>query len=641
MVHRTHGEQSGYGQGGLLAEAVDGAIRQDHHHLARLHRRHRVLRQLVQRGFEIAQGRIVLQVEMHRGEGRIAAGGDRLVAVVGQHGRIQLQTVCVQRRLFEQVAFAPEHGVERHDDGFADRIDRRIGHLRELLPQIVERRTHLLGQHRHGRVVAHGADGFLALFGQHADHLVQFLGAEIEQLLVGRHRGGIHGRIIRVLLHAELDPLRVGLEPVAVRLGALELGVDVLGQEESPGLQIGRYHLARTHAPLGGDVVGAAVIPNAHFRGDGHIAILGDHVARRAQAIAVQHAHAIAAVGHDDAGGAIPGLHVHGVVFVEGAQVRVHVGHVLPGRRHHHAHGAEQTGAAHDQAFEHVVEAHRVRALDAHHRPHVVHVGDQGALEFLLARARPVAVALHGIDLAVVGEVAERLAQAPLRPGVGGKALVEHGERRGEARVGEIRIEHLQIGRHHQALVGNHPPGQGRHVEGGIRVGHCLLHAAPGDIELALEDVGRDVLRTVHEELLDHRQALQGDLAECGVVRGHRTETGHVQACAGQLPDQQLARARGQGRILVEKGQAGGITGVQGVAVLDRHRAQETVRFLEQQTTAVARFAIGSHRAAVSHASQRRDRRGHQLVGCLVIQLRNQAESAAILLEVRAVQRAS
>ena len=95
VVHRAHCEQGGYGQGGVFAEAVDGSVRQDHHHLARLHRRHRVLRQLLQRGFEIAQGRIVLQVEMHRCEGRIAAGADRLVAVVGQHGRIQLQSVCV------------------------------------------------------------------------------------------------------------------------------------------------------------------------------------------------------------------------------------------------------------------------------------------------------------------------------------------------------------------------------------------------------------------------------------------------------------------------------------------------------------------------------------------------------------------
>ena len=312
-----------------------------------------------------------------------------------------------------------------------------------MLPQVVEGRTHFLGQHRHGGVIAHGTDRFLAFLRQYSDHLIQFFGADIEQFLVGRHGGGIHRRIIRVLLHAELDPLRVGFEPVTVGLCGLELGIDVLGQEETPGLQVGRNHLARAHAPLGCDVVGAAVIPNAHFRGDGHIAILGDHVARRAQSIAVEHAHAVAAVGHDDAGRTIPGLHVHGVVFVKGAQVRVHVGHVLPGGRHHHAHGAEQAGAAHDQAFEHVVEAHRVRALDAHHRPHVVHVGDQGALEFLLACARPIAVALHGIDLTVVGEVAEGLAQTPFRPGVGGKALVEHGERRGEAFVVEIRIENL------------------------------------------------------------------------------------------------------------------------------------------------------------------------------------------------------
>jgi hypothetical protein len=45
-------------------------------------------------------------------------------------------------RLFEQIAFGTEAGIQRHDHGFADRIDRRVGDLGELLTQVVEwRRT--------------------------------------------------------------------------------------------------------------------------------------------------------------------------------------------------------------------------------------------------------------------------------------------------------------------------------------------------------------------------------------------------------------------------------------------------------------------------------------------------------------------
>jgi len=97
-----------------------------------------------------------------------------------------------------------------------------------------------------------------------------------------------------------------------------------------------------------------------------------------------------------------------------------------------------------------LIESEPLKPTIAERRP----CWNERTLEFLFARPRPVAVALHGVDLAVVGEVAERLRQAPFRPGVGGEALVEHGQRGGEARVVEVGVEHRQIFRHHQALVG-------------------------------------------------------------------------------------------------------------------------------------------------------------------------------------------
>ena len=65
-------------------------------------------------------------------------------------------------------------------------IDGRIGDLGELLAEVVVEGAHLARQHRHRRVVTHGADRLLAAFGQHADHLVALLEGDLEQLLVDR-----------------------------------------------------------------------------------------------------------------------------------------------------------------------------------------------------------------------------------------------------------------------------------------------------------------------------------------------------------------------------------------------------------------------------------------------------------------------
>ena len=46
----------------------------------------------------------------------------------------------------------------------------------------------------------------------------------------------------------------------------------------------------------------------------------------------------------------------------------------------------------------------------------------------MAARHRPVTVALNGIDFAIVREMAKRLGQTPLRPGVSGKSLMKYTE---------------------------------------------------------------------------------------------------------------------------------------------------------------------------------------------------------------------
>ena len=58
----------------------------------------------------------------------------------------------------EQVAFRPDVALERHDDFFADRIDRGVRHLREELLEIVVEHARLVRHDRQRRVVAHRAE---------------------------------------------------------------------------------------------------------------------------------------------------------------------------------------------------------------------------------------------------------------------------------------------------------------------------------------------------------------------------------------------------------------------------------------------------------------------------------------------------
>ena len=94
----------------------------------------------------------------------------------------------------EQVGLGADERDQRHHDRLADRIDRRIGDLREQLLEVVVERLVLVRQHRQRRVVAHRADAFLAGL-RHRAHqeLDVFLGVA-ERLLAVEQRLGELGR---------------------------------------------------------------------------------------------------------------------------------------------------------------------------------------------------------------------------------------------------------------------------------------------------------------------------------------------------------------------------------------------------------------------------------------------------------------
>ena len=65
-------------------------------------------------------------------------------------------------RFFQQIPFAAEIRVKRRHQLFEIRIERRIGHLREKLPEIVVQKLRLVAQTRQRRIGAHRAQALPA-----------------------------------------------------------------------------------------------------------------------------------------------------------------------------------------------------------------------------------------------------------------------------------------------------------------------------------------------------------------------------------------------------------------------------------------------------------------------------------------------
>ncbi|MNX84832.1 hypothetical protein D3C86_1166470 [compost metagenome] len=598
-LHRPHRHGGRNGQG----VGTDVSVRQ--------HQQHSTIAGLVGRvGTEPLQRRLQplfgLVVEaQHRMAVVLPFQCQQLVEVgVEQDRRLEQHPVGVAEGLVEHVLLAADTGGQRHDVVFPQRVDGRVGHLGEHLAEVVVQGTLAGGEHRHRGVIPHGAHRLLAVLAEHADDLIQLLVGVAEQFLIGlelivRELAGACAGVIHLLERHQ--SLAVLVHPLLVGVTALEIVIDL---EAGPHLAVAGIHheqLARADPALLQHFV-RGVVPGAHFGGQRDELVLGDDVAGRAQAVAVQRASGVAAVGHDDAGRAVPGLHVHGVEVIEGAQVVIHVRVLLPCRRDQQAHGPEQVHATGQEEIQHVVEAGGIRSRGVDEGGGLLQIRDQRGGELVAARLGPLAVAGDGVDLAVVGEVAEGLRQRPARAGVGGEALVEHADGGLHADVGEIQIEARQIHRHAQSFIDGDQVGEADHIE--VVVADALLDAAAHYIKAALEILVDPAWRRVDKDLFNAWQGRLGDGTEHIGIDGHLAPTDQTQGLSFQLLVDDVAGLLGQYGVRVQEQHADRIVAAQVPSLLFGDSAIEAVRFLQQQTTAIAGLAVGGDAAAVLHASQ-------------------------------------
>ena len=95
-----------------------------------------------------------------------ADAADAFEVLVRQDRLIDFETLLLRGALeIEEVRTRADERDEAHHQLFADRVDRRVRHLREVLLEIGVQQLRLRRQRRDRRVGAHRADGFLALLG--------------------------------------------------------------------------------------------------------------------------------------------------------------------------------------------------------------------------------------------------------------------------------------------------------------------------------------------------------------------------------------------------------------------------------------------------------------------------------------------
>ena len=240
---------------------------------------------------------------------------------VGQDRLRDFEPVMRADLVAQEVRPRPDHRDQRHHQFLADRVDRRVGDLREILLEIVVEQLRPVRQRGDRRVGAHRADGVVALLRHRLEEELDVLGRVAEGLLqiepgrgIVRHRRDrALGRIGKLL---EL-PLRL-FQPGLVRVLGGELPLDLVVADDAAFLEVDQQHFPRLQPPFADDLF-LRDRQHAALRGEDHMIVVGDDVAGGPEAVAVQRRADLAAVGEGDRRRPVPRLHQRRVIFVEGA----------------------------------------------------------------------------------------------------------------------------------------------------------------------------------------------------------------------------------------------------------------------------------------------------------------------------------
>ena len=201
-----------------------------------------------------------------------------------------------------------------------------------------------------------------------------------------------------------------------------DLVLDLLVADDPAFLRINQKHPARLQ-PAFEDHVFRRNTQHTRLRGKHQGIVFGNVVARGPEAVAVEHAADDGAVGKGHRGRPVPRLHQTAMVLVKGSLLSAHGLVVFPRLGNHHHHHVCQRAPTQRQQFERIVELGRIRAVFVDDGEELADViAEVLGGQHPLARVHPIAVAAHGVYLAIVDDIAIGMRPLPAREGVGAKA---------------------------------------------------------------------------------------------------------------------------------------------------------------------------------------------------------------------------
>ena len=337
---------------------------------------------------------------------------------VCQNRIVYLQHLAVFRLLLEEVAGLAQIDSCRCNNLLADRVNRRIGNLREELLEVVKQRVIRLCKHWKRRIDTHRVDRLISGQGHRQNGGLDFLIGIAEGLLHLLQHVLPVPRYSLIRNPQILQADHMGIDPLAVRLSAGIVLFQLFIIDHTPFQGVDQQHLARMKAFLDHNLL-RRNRQHTDLRGENQGIVIRNQIAGRTQAVPVENSAHHIAICKYDGGWAVPRLHHRCVVLIKVLPPLAHRTVVVPWLRDRDHDSQRKRHPAHDQEFQRIVQHRRIRTALLDYRKDLRHlILEVRRRHILLACLHLVRISLDGIDLSVMDNEAVRMRPLPGRIGV-------------------------------------------------------------------------------------------------------------------------------------------------------------------------------------------------------------------------------
>ena len=303
---------------------------------------------LAQRGNSFLQtvssfGSVVEHRKLYRFKSFVANVAKQIQLCIGQYGVIQsyhLAMLCIGSQDIH--AYSSDIFGERHDQFFADRIDRRVGDLGKLLAEIVEQQLWPVAQYSQGSIVTHGTYRFCTILGHRLNDFLNIfpgISKNVEHVVIMRHAMCDFSSTFQFV---QLNT--VAGKPCTIGLGFGQLAFQFIIIVNPSFLCVNQQDFSRLEASFFFDVT-RFEIHHTYLTGHYHRVILGNEVACRAESVPVKHTAGISAVAEEQRSRTVPWFHQNGMIFVKSLQVFTDGVLFVERFGYEHGHGMRQAHA--------------------------------------------------------------------------------------------------------------------------------------------------------------------------------------------------------------------------------------------------------------------------------------------------------